>query len=166
MDKEKTMHITNSLRESFRSGVSKLAHRSCYCYTQDEQGHWVIYCPAAKTVCWIFERYLADNGLSKIVDGLAGQNIPSPTDKSRRNREALLKLISDEKYTGIVRLQKTVVQDDKQVRNRDERQHIYENDHPAIISAETYAQVQIMRIGRSQCSGVARHYESQPEMFL
>ena len=150
MDNEKSVLITAGLRDSFRKGTSKLANRICYGYTQDEHGHWVIYGPEAEIVRWIFVRCLHGDSLSKIVDGLAAKSIPSPTGKQRWNREALLKLISNEKYAGIVRLQKTVVQDGKQVKNQNISQYIYESNHPPMISAETYAQVQIMRLGRSK----------------
>ena len=151
LDNEKSVLITAGLRDSFRNGTSKLANRVCYGYTQDERGRLVIYGPEAEIVRWIFDRYLSGDSLGKIVDGLAEQNIPSPTGKPRWNREALLKLISNEKYAGIVRLQKTMVQDGKQVKNQQNiSQYIYESNHPAMISAEIYAQVQIMRLGRSK----------------
>ena len=150
LENDKSALITAGLRDSFRNGTSKLANRVCYGYTQDEHGHLVIYGPEAEIVRWIFDRYLNGDSLGKIVDGLAEKHIPSPTGKPRWNREALLKLISNEKYAGIVRLQKTVVQDGKQVKNQNISQYIYESNHPAMISAETYAQVQIMRLGRSK----------------
>jgi len=150
LDNNKSSLITTGLRESFRKGTSKLANRVCYGYAQDERGHLVIYGPEAEILRWIFDRYLDGDSLGKIVDGLAERSIPSPTGKIRWNREALLKLISNEKYAEIVRLQKTVVQDGKQVKNQNISQYIYESNHPAIISAEAYAQIQIMRLGHSR----------------
>ena len=54
----------------------------------------------AKVVSWIFERYLAGDSLGKIAAGLERQGILSPTGKPKWNREAIDKLLSNEKYTG------------------------------------------------------------------
>ena len=59
----------------------------------------------AATVCWIFERYLSGDSLGKIAAGLEEQGIFSPAGKPKWNREALNKLLSNEKYTGRVLLQ-------------------------------------------------------------
>ena len=71
----------------------------------------------AKVVCWIFERYLVGDSLGKIVVGLERQGIPSPTGRSKWNREAIDKLLSNEKYTGRVLLQKTVSTGAVQIEN-------------------------------------------------
>lgn len=55
---------------------------------------------------WIFERYLAGDSLGEIAAGLAKHGILSSTGKPRWNREAIDKLLSNEKYTGRVLLQK------------------------------------------------------------
>lgn len=52
----------------------------------------------------IFERYLASDSLGEIADGLEKHGIPSPTGKPRWYREAIGKLLSNEKYTGQVLL--------------------------------------------------------------
>ena len=57
---------------------------------------------------WIFERYLAGDSLGEITAGLEKQNIPSPTGRPKWNREAIGKLLSNEKYTRWMLLQKTV----------------------------------------------------------
>jgi len=151
MNQEKSALITEGLRESFRNGTAKVASRVCYGYTHDASGKLVIYGPEAGVVRWIFSRYIAGDSLGKIVDALSEQNIPSPSGKPRWNREGLLKLISNEKYAGIVLLQKTVVKDGKQVKNEDAvSQYIYERNHSPIISGEIYAQAQLARFGRSK----------------
>lgn len=57
---------------------------------------------------WIFESDFSGNSLGKIAATLEGQSIPSPTSKPKWNREVLNKLLSNEKYTGRVLLQKTI----------------------------------------------------------
>ena len=49
----------------------------------------------AQRVCWIFEQYLFGKSLGKIAAGLERQGMPSPTGKSKWNREAIDKLLSN-----------------------------------------------------------------------
>ena len=55
-----------------------------------------------------FERYLSNDSLEKIASGLEKQRILSPTGRLKWNHEAIAKLLSNEKYTGRVMLQKTI----------------------------------------------------------
>ena len=105
---QKSESIKASLRDSFRTGTSKLAQRRCYGYDVDANGKLAVNIDEAAVVRWIFDRYLSGDSLGKIVDGLKEQGIPSPTGKPAWNREAISKLLSNEKYTGRVLLQKTI----------------------------------------------------------
>lgn len=67
--------------------------------------------------CWIFERYFASDSLGKIASGLACQGIFFPTGKTEWNREAIDKLLSNEKYTGRVMLQKIISTGAVQIEN-------------------------------------------------
>ena len=108
MNIEKSKSIRDSLRKGFRDGTSKMAQRRCYGYDIGSGGELVINPDEAATVCWIFQRYLSGDSLGKIAAGLEEQEISSPTGKPKWNREALHKLLSNEKYTGRVLLQKTI----------------------------------------------------------
>ena len=105
---QKSEAIKAGLREGFQNGSSKMAKRRCYGYKIGSDGELAVNPDEAKVVCWIFEQYLAGNSLGKIAAGLEKQGIPSPTGRSKWNREAIDKLLSNEKYTGRVLLQKTV----------------------------------------------------------
>ncbi|WP_300821196.1 recombinase family protein, partial [uncultured Oscillibacter sp.] len=83
-----------------------MAKRKCYGYEVNSDGELEINPDEAKVVSWIFERYLAGDSLGKIAAGLERQGIPSPTGRPKWNREAIDKLLSNEKYTGRVLLQK------------------------------------------------------------
>ena len=102
---QKSEAIKNGLRKGFQDGCSKMAKRKCYGYTINSDGELKINPDEAKVVSWIFERYLAGDSLGKIAAGLERQGIPSPTSKPRWNREAIDKLLSNEKYTGRVSLE-------------------------------------------------------------
>ena len=106
MDNQKSAQITAGLRNAFRDGTSKLAIRICYGYERDEHGSLVVYEPEAAVVRQIFAHYLDGASLGQIADYLAERGVPSQTGKPRWNREALGKLLRNEKHIGQVRLQK------------------------------------------------------------
>ena len=101
-------------------------------------------------VLQIFTSYNLGNSLDKIADFLAERKIPSPTGKPRWNREALGKLLRNEKYVGQARLQKTIARDGKQVVNHAFDQYLYANNHPAIITAEAFEETQMRLLRRSK----------------
>ena len=105
---QKSEAIKNSLRNGFQDGSSKMAKRKCYGYEVGSDGELTVNPNEARIVCWIFEQYLAGKSLGKIAAGLEKQGILSPTSRPKWNREAIDKLLSNEKYTGRVLLQKTV----------------------------------------------------------
>jgi len=80
-------------------------------------GELVVNPGEAQVVCWIFEQYLSGKSLGKIAADLEQQGILSPTGRSKWNREAIDKLLSNEKYTGRVLLQKTVSTGAVQIQN-------------------------------------------------
>jgi len=150
MNKQKSALITAGMRNAFRDGTSKLANRVCCGYECDERGDLVVCEREADVVRRIFGHYLAGASLGQIANYLAEREIPSPTGKSRWGREAIGKLLRNEKYIGCVRLQKTVVHDGKQVTNREVDQYLYTNNHPAIISIEAFEETQMRLLERSK----------------
>lgn len=114
---EKSESIKAGIRKSFQTGNSKLARRKCYGYNIGSNGTLRVNPDEANVVRWIFEQYQLGQSLGKIADGLAQQKIPSPTGKAKWNREAIDKLLSNEKYTGRVLLQKTISTGISQINN-------------------------------------------------
>lgn len=117
----------------------------------DADGELVIQDAEASVVRWIFDRYFAGDSFGKIAAGLEKQGILSPTGKVKWNREAISKLLSNEKYTGSVLLQKTVSICGVQFQNDGEQdQVLITGHHEAIISASDFEKVQQMKAGRSK----------------
>ena len=114
---QKSEAIKNSLRKGFQDGSSKMAKRKCYGYDINPNGELAVNPDEAKVVCWIFEQYLAGDSLGKIAASLERQGILSPTGRPKWNREAIDKLLSNEKYTGRVLLQTTVSTGAVQIEN-------------------------------------------------
>ncbi len=105
---QKSNSIKAGLRKGFQDGTSKMAKRRCYGYTVNSDGKLVLHTDEAQVILWIFQQYLSGASLGKIAAGLEKQGILSPTGRPKWNREAIDKLLSNEKYTGRVLLQKTV----------------------------------------------------------
>ena len=128
-----------------------MARRKCYGYTSGSDGQLVINSNEAQIVRWIFERYLAGDSLGKIASGMERQGIPSPTGKSKWNREAIDKLLSNEKYTGRILLQKTISTGVSQIENDGLMdRYLYTDTHEAIISDEMFMAVQQEKFSRSK----------------
>ena len=148
---QKSEAIKNGLRKGFQDGSSKMAKRKCYGYDINPDGELTVNPDAAKVVCWIFEQYLAGDSLGKIATGLEKQGIPSPTGRPKWNREAIDKLLSNEKYTGRVLLQKTVSTGAVQIENNDLMdRYLYTGTHEAIISDEMFMAVQQEKLKRTK----------------
>ena len=147
---EKSESIRAGLRKGFQDGTSKMAQRKCYGYDTGPDGELVINPDEAVVVRWIFERYLNGDSLGKIAIGLEEQGIPSPTGKPKWNREALNKLLSNEKYTGRVLLQKTISAGGSQVKNDGfMERYLYSDSHKAIVSDEIFRDVQQKKLQRT-----------------
>ena len=148
---QKSEAIKAGLRKGFQDGSSKMARRKCYGYEVGLNGDLTVNPDEAQVVRWIFERYLAGDSLGKIAAGLERQGILSPTGKPRGNREAIDKLLSNEKYTGRVMLQKTICTGAVQIENDGlMERYLYAGTHEAIISDEMFTAVQQEKLSRSK----------------
>ena len=128
-----------------------MAHRKCYGYEVGSNGELAVNPEEAKVVRWMFEQYLAGDSLGKIASGLEQQGIPSPTGRPKWNREAINKLLSNEKYTGRVILQKTISTGTVQIENNGPMErYLYTGSHEAIISDEMFMAVQQEKFNRSK----------------
>lgn len=148
---QKSEAIKAGLRKGFQNGSSKMANRKCYGYGVGSDGKLVVNPDEAQVVFWIFEQYLTGGSFGKIVTGLEAQGILSPTGKSKWNREAIDKLLSNEKYTGRVLLQKTVSNGAVQTGNDGlMERYLYTGSHEAIISDEMFRAVQQEKLKRTK----------------
>ena len=148
---EKSESIRAGLRKGFQDGTSKMARRKCYGYDTDLDGKLVINPDEAGIVRWIFNQYLSGNSLGTIAVSLEEEGILSPTGKTKWSREALNKLLSNEKYTGRVLLQKTVSTGITQIKNDGlMNRYLYTDSHEAIISDEVFQAVQQKKLSRAK----------------
>lgn len=79
-----------------------------------------------------------------------GSTVGIPNASQRWNRQAIDKLLSNEKYAGRVLLQRTYTKEGKQIRDTgQETKYLYSNNHPAIISEDMFNYVQAEKQSRS-----------------
>ncbi len=149
---DKSNVITEGLRKTFQSTDCKMANRRCYGYDSLPNGDLAVNQTEAEVVRLIFGWYLAGDSLGKIAAGLEKQGVLSPTGKAKWNREAISKLLSNEKYTGSVLLQKTMSICGTQFKNEGELdQVLITHHHDAIISTQDFETVQQMKNERAKC---------------
>ena len=147
---QKSEAIKAGLRKGFQDGNSKMTRRKCYGYTISPAGELKINPDEATVVRWIFERYLSGDSLGRIASGLEQQDVLSPTGRPKWNREAIDKLLSNEKYTGRVMLQKTISTGAAQIENDGLMdRYLYTGTQEAIISDEMFNAVQEEKKKRS-----------------
>ena len=140
MDKIKhSEEIKAGIRKGFQNGASRLAQRKCYGYIVSASGDLIINEQEAEVVKWIFSQYAEGKSLGSIANELEQQGIESPTGKPVWSREALRKLLANEKYTGNVMLQKTA---DGKRNDGYEAKYLYHDTHEAIISEDLFRAVQ------------------------
>ena len=143
MELTQSEQIRIGLQKSFQSGKSAKASTACYGYRTTPSGELLVEPSEANIVTFIFNRFAKGDSLGKISDALVYMGIVSPTGKETWSREAISKLLANEKYTGDVILGKTHVVDGIQVKSHDaDKQILMRDHHPAIISHELFRIVQ------------------------
>lgn len=139
-NESRSENIKWGIKQRAAQGTSKLYNRKCYGYVHNKEGNLIIKNDEAKNVTKIFEMYLHGKSVIGIVTELEQLGVKSPTGKDKWSKRTIDVMLSNEKYTGTVRL----LDSDKH-----EIQYVSENNHPAIISKETSQAVQIEKARRS-----------------
>ncbi len=142
----KSANIKWGIQRSFEKGHVKLNHTNFLGYTKDANGKLVIVEEEAKIVRFIYDLYLKGYGCRKIKSYLEKNDIKTATGKSEWSTSTIDRILSNEKYIGTVLSQKSYVENcltHKQVKNNGELpMYLMENNHEAIISKETFEEVQ------------------------
>ena len=133
-------NIKWGIHQRAAQGTSKLYDRKCYGYKHDDNGKLIIDEGAAENVKLIFHLYLGGQSIIGIVKELENRKILSPTGKDKWCKRTIDVMLSNEKYTGDVKLMKS---GDRDV------QYLSSDNNPAIISNEIFEAVQIEKAKRS-----------------
>ena len=139
-NESRSENIKWGIKQGAASGTSKLYDRKCYGYKHDEEGKLIIDEETAENVRLIYNQYLQGKSVIGIIRELEKRKIASPTGKEKWCKRTIDVMLSNEKYTGDVRLLKT---------SKSEVQYLATDNNPAIISKETFEAVQLERVRRS-----------------
>jgi len=141
-------------------------------YETDEYGNMVINEEEAEIVKRIFNDFLSGKGTPTIAKELSKEKIKTARGNTNWTSNAVYKIIKQEKYYGAVRTQKTITVDlytHKRVINREnEPQYLIKNNHPAIISEDTFFKAQrelerrSMKRGNNKDKYVSTHSNVSP----
>ena len=153
-NESRSENIKWGIKQGAASGTSKLYDRKCYGYKHNEDGKLIIDEETAENVKIIFDLYLNGQSVLGIIKELEKRKIPSPTGKEKWCKRTIDVMLSNEKYTGDVRLLKT---------GKSEVHYLATDNNPTIISKETFEAVQIEKRRRSNMvkneNGVKRKSE-------
>lgn len=139
-NESRSENIKWGIKQGAASGTSKLYDRKCYGYKHNEDGKLIIDEETAENVKIIFDLYLRGQSVLGIIKELEKRKIPSPTGKEKWCKRTIDVMLSNEKYTGDVRLLKT---------GKSEIHYLATDNNPAIISKEVFEAVQIEKARRS-----------------
>ena len=106
-NESRSENIRMGIKYRAAAGTSKLYDRKCYGYKHDGNGHLVIDDEKAKNVKLIFDLYLNGQSVVGIIKELEKRKILSPTGKTKWCKRTIDVMLSNEKYTGDVRLLKS-----------------------------------------------------------
>ena len=116
-------------------------------YDKGENGEWVINPEQAKTVRYIFERYVCGqtaNRIAKELNELGRKTV----NKKNWSASSVLTVLRNEKYVGDIEMQKTITKDfltHRSTINKGEAPRYYvENHHVGIIDRSTWDKAQTM----------------------
>lgn len=147
---EESRSISENVRwgkqRSMEAGKVSLAWSHFLGYTKGPDGLPQIIEEEATIVREIYSLFLSGYTLVEIANEMTARGYPTPAKKKRWKSSTIRRILTNEKYKGDARLQKTYTVDflTKEVKvNRGERKQWYIHDsHDAIISPETFELVQ------------------------
>ena len=132
--------------ESKKAGKVPFQYKKLLGYRKGLDGKPEIEPQEAETVRRIYRRYLDGCSLSQIQQELEADRVPTAQAVQRWSYQVIRNILTNERYIGDAMLGKTFITDciSKRVKkNNGERGQSYvENNHPAIIPREIFAQVQ------------------------
>ena len=139
-------NVTKGIRMGYRQGRFVFRYDRFLGYRKGADGKPEIVPEQAEIVRQIAQSYLNGNSLREIKRFLEDRNIPSPGGMRVWRESTILSILQNEKYMGDVLLQKSFTADfmegKKQKNNGELPQYYIRDNHPAILSRETFYRIQ------------------------
>ena len=163
-------NIKFGIRHRMRSGKTVLNHTQFLGYTKRPDGVLQVVPEEAEIVRKIFELYIQGNGVRRIKRYLEELGIKTITGKSEWSTSTIDRMLSNEKYVGEVRMQKTFTADfltgrrEKNTGQLDS--YLVEDAHEPIIDREAFELVQRMKGSIKKQQKVCQASEPPREIML
>lgn len=139
-------NITWSFRKNFEDGKAIFIYKRLLGYKRGEDGTPEIVPEEAVIVDRIFNMFLSGQPVNLIAQTLRNEHIQVPGKKLTFSKAMIMSILKNEKYCGDCILQKTVTVDciskTRKVNEGEAPMWMVENNHPAIISRETFNRTQ------------------------
>ncbi len=133
-------------RHAIREGNVFVNFKRLYGYSLKEDGTPEVDPEKAETIRSIFQWYLEGDSLRMIKQKLEDAGIPNPSGEPEWKTSAIKTILANEKYCGDALGQKTFkdnLMSGRTVKNTGQLPMVLvQNNHPAIVSRETYQAVQ------------------------
>ena len=163
-------NIKFGIRHRMRSGKAVLNHTQFLGYTKGPDGVLQIVPEEAEIVRKIFELYIQGNGVRRIKRYLEERGIKTVTGKAEWSTSTIDRMLSNEKYIGEVRMQKTFTADfltGRREKNIGQlASYLVEDAHEPIIDQETFELAQQMKGSIKKQHKVCQTTESPSEMIF
>ena len=134
-------------RQYERGNVSSIPSGKFLGYKKDKQGHLIIDEAQAAIVQRIYQLFLNGMGTYQIAGLLTDEQVSMAYGGKEWSASHIYRVLTNEKYQGDTRFQKTFNADHLTKRRVDNKgqlpQYFLEDTHPAIIERETWALVQL-----------------------
>lgn len=146
-------NIRWGLEKKMQDGTSGLYKRRCFGYNKTQDGDLVICPEEAETVKLIYKLYLKGHSIIAIIRELESKGFLTPTGKEKWSKQAVVKILTNEKYTGNVMLGKSVSvifpHKKRILNNGTDKMYFAEDMNPVIIPRAIFDTVQEERKRRS-----------------
>lgn len=133
------------VRKRYEVGQYTLPYKVFLGYDRGPDGKPVINAEQARTVRYIFRRFLEGKTPHGIATELKELGWKTGTGRTCWNRNDILRILKNEKYAGHILLQKSFKKDllsERQANMGEVRSFFIEDDHEAIVSQEEFDMVQ------------------------
>lgn len=141
-----SMNVRWGIQQRMKSGTFAFRY-NLLGYRKGADGQPEIVPEDAGHIRTIYRMYLNGNSLDQIKEYLESNGISTMQGKREWRKQAIVNILTNERYCGDMLLQKTYTENciTKKVRkNRGEMaKYLVSNNHPAIVDRETYRMVQM-----------------------
>ena len=133
-------------RKRFADGKYSVPYKHFLGYRKGTDGGMEIVPEEAKVVRWIYHMFLEGISPTAIATILTTATIPSPAGSNQWWPKTVMSILTNEKYYGAARLQKTYIADhithEQRINNGELPSYFVENGHPGIVPKSVFMEVQ------------------------